>query len=72
MWNICNYGCIVCMSEFRMYNFFLIRTNLLVTGPINVLVIGNEYTNDSLSLVILPVTGSLPVTSNLLPVTVYQ
>jgi hypothetical protein len=46
--------------------------NLLVTGLINVLVIGNEYTNDRHTLVILPVTGRLPVTSNLLPVTVYQ
>jgi hypothetical protein len=47
MWNVCNYGCIVCMNEFRMYNYiFLIHINLVVTGITNVPVICNGYTND--------------------------
>jgi hypothetical protein len=64
------------MNEFLMYNYiFLILKYLVVTGNIiclslvmNILVTGKRI---MLSLVYIPVTGRLPVTSNLLPVTVY-
>jgi hypothetical protein len=62
VWNICNYGCIVCMNGFWVYNFFLICKKLSSDGQHLMSATSNT----------LPVTGSLPVTSNLLPVTAYQ
>jgi hypothetical protein len=57
MWNVCNYGHIVCMNKFCMYNYiFLIRKNLAVTGNTNVLVIGNRYTSDGQGLCMSLVT----------------
>jgi hypothetical protein len=78
MWTVCNYGCIICMNAFWMCNFFYFFNNLAVTGNTNMRVIGNEYTSDGQHKYacqwyrITSDGRKLPVTSNLLPVTVYQ
>jgi hypothetical protein len=79
---ICGLYAIMDALYVRMHSrcviIIFIFNNLAVTGNTNMLVIGNEYTSDGQHKYachwyrITSDRRRLPVTSNLLPVTVYQ